>query len=249
MTVFIADANPEYRNYLVNEFEKVNIHVIGTSQIGTNIVDQIITLSPDLVLIELVLPELDGISVLRLLTKTKLSKKPTIIVMSNFINEMLEKQVVELGAQLFIAKPFKICNLLSILEYTPLYSQDILKHIESSNNLIAELLKEMGMPSHIKGFRYSQEAVNFMINSFKDKNYNTKAIYPHVAKIFSTTPSCAERSIRHAIEVAWLRGDVHAHYRFFRNSISYQSGKPTNYEFITTLADKVLTQFPHTFNE
>ncbi|NLW78698.1 MAG: sporulation transcription factor Spo0A [Ruminococcaceae bacterium] len=241
-SVFIADANGDFSSYLREELDRQSdLCVAGVSDNGVETVHQIEILRPDVLLIDVVLHKLDGIGVLRNLSRKSLPHEPMIVVMSYFVTETLEGHAASLGANYYLIKPFEIGNLLELLRYQAKTAQRT-QVMDDTEFKISELLRDMGVPSHIKGFHYTREAITLTLNLPSTRCGVTNFIYPQVAKKFSTTPSRVERAIRSAIEVAWRRGDIGVQYDLFRNSVSGERGKPTNSEFIATLADNLLVQ-------
>lgn len=243
--VMIADSNPQFRAYLATELENYsNVKVVDTAEDGYDTVNKVLAANPDVLLMDVVLPRLDGLSVLRTLKNMSLQQYPVIIIMSSFITDLLETHAAALGATYFIAKPFEMTNLVNLLCYdTP----DGHKEREGKPGnkkimQITELLREIGLPSHIKGFYYTREAIGLVMESPDMTVQITKTVYPSIAESFSTTPARVERAIRHAIEVAWDRGDIDTKQALFGNTVSGERGKPTNSEFITMLADLLRIQ-------
>lgn len=241
-SILVADANGEFCTHLASELDsQPDMCVVGVANNGVDTKEQIEVLDPDVVLMDIVLPQLDGIGVLRSLNREKLRHQPIIVIISYFITEMLELHAASLGAHYFIVKPFEMGNLFELLRYHARLGSEP-PAPDDLEARITQTLREMGVPSHIKGFPYAREAVALTLNHPESNSGITKFIYPQVAKAFATTPSRVERAIRHAIEVAWTRGDIGAHYDLFRNSVSGERGKPTNAEFIATLADHLVMQ-------
>lgn len=203
--------------------------------------------SPDIVLLELVMPKLDGLSVLRRLPETGVA--PRVIVVSGFWNERVVAESSELGASYFVPKPCDCQALVSRIRQTaasrsapqlsarPVVQTQPQKQEPSLEAVVTDIIHEIGVPAHIKGYQYLREAIIITINDMDAINAVTKVLYPDVAKKFNTTPSRVERAIRHAIEVAWDRGDIETLQKFFGYTVSNIKGKPTNSEFIAMIAD------------
>ena len=193
----------------------------------------------DIIVLDLIMPKKDGIGVLKELKKENITKN--IIVATSYNAPDTIRKVSEYGANYYILKPFDLADLEDKI-------LDTFKEIDKGsinlfhNNLqisISRILHELGMPSHIKGYQYLREAIIMVVNDIDVINQITKSLYPKIAAKFNTTPSRVERAIRHAIEVAWGRGDQKTVEKIFGYTISAAKGKPTNSEFIAMIADKL----------
>ena len=201
---------------------------------------------PDVVIAELYMANLDACAVLKALSNEKLSKKPAVIVTANFDNGLMEREVSEAGASYFLIKPFDYDMLtdriktltndgLSLVrrnQLTPMDEIDL-------EVMVTEILHQIGVPAHIKGYHYLRTSIMLAIEDKEMINHITKELYPTVAKHYKTTATRVERAIRHAIEVAWDRGDVDVLSSYFGYTIHNQKGKPTNSEFVAMIADKI----------
>ena len=246
--VLIADPNEDLRVLLSDVLEQEeDLAVVGAAGDGMETLALITELSPDVVLMELVMPKLDGLGVLRKLPET--GRKPAVIVLSGFVNEQVVTEASQTGAAYFIPKPCDTPALLSrvrqlgrgrrpSLIVRPGAPQ-VMRQEESLEAVVTEVIHEIGVPAHIKGYQYLREAIILTVNDMEIINAVTKVLYPEVAKKFNTTPSRVERAIRHAIEVAWDRGDLETLQRFFGYTVSNIKGKPTNSEFIAMIADSL----------
>ena len=245
--VLIADPNEDVRTLLRDLFSREeDISVAGYAADGLEAVERIGELDPDVVLLELVLPRLDGLGVLRKLSES--ACRSAVLVLTGFVNSHVVAEAADLGAAYFISKP---CDSAELLERVRQYGQarpnrpTLLKRgapaparsEPSLESIVTEIIHEIGVPAHIKGYQYLREAIILTINDMDAINAVTKVLYPEVARKFSTTPSRVERAIRHAIEVAWDRGDVETLQKFFGYTVSGIKGKPTNSEFIAMIAD------------
>jgi two-component system response regulator (stage 0 sporulation protein A) len=203
---------------------------------------------PDVVLMDLVLPKLDGLGLLKKLAE--MPEKPGVIIVSSFVSDRVMSQCSELGAYYFMSKP---CDNSAVVSHIracrgSLYSVPVLyspaphhqRRVDRGmEGLITDILHEIGVPAHIKGYQFLREAIMLVVADMDTINAVTKILYPSVAKKFATTPSRVERAIRHAIEVAWDRGDIEVLQRFFGYTVSNIKGKPTNSEFIAMIADSL----------
>lgn len=195
----------------------------------------------DLVLLDLIMPGMDGIKLLEELRKREINQK--IIILTSYNSPEVIRKVSGLGIKYFMLKPFELSELEDkILEY----SNNIIETKKTINlyysNLqisITKLLHELGVPSHIKGYAYIKEAINLIYNDNNYKGAITKELYPEIAKKFNTTSSRVERAIRHAIEVSWTRGNWELIEDIFGYSVDVDKSKATNSEFIVTIADKL----------
>ena len=200
---------------------------------------------PQVLVLDLMLAKKDGLSVLK--TIAGLEPKPTVLATSGFITDYVASAAVNLGVQYLMIKPCDISALVERLE--EIRGGEAAKKQAarptgkpSIESLVTGIIHEIGVPAHIKGYQYLREAIIIAVNDMDVINAITKVLYPQVAKTFQTTPSRVERAIRHAIEVAWDRGDLDTLQRFFGYTVSNTKGKPTNSEFIALIADKLQLQ-------
>ena len=197
---------------------------------------------PDLLVMDVMLPGMDGISVLRQLQKQ--GDAPMTILVSGFVSDRMLAEASELGAAYFLPKPFETATLLDKMR--GLFLKAPQESLPSLKTMVTSVIHEIGVPAHIKGYQYLREAIMITVRDMDVINAVTKVLYPEVAKRFATTPSRVERAIRHAIEVAWDRGDLDTLQRFFGYTVSNTKGKPTNSEFIALIADKLQLQLKST---
>lgn len=246
--VLVVDAGEDFRVLLTNTLEaEEDIEVVGTAGDGLEALSLVAETHPDVVLMDLVLTRLDGMSVLQKLTEG--TDKPGVIVISSFFNDAVVSEAAELGARYFMPKPYDTASLLARIRQLYNAGKNQLaparpeltapKGQQSLEAVVTEVIHEIGVPAHIKGYQYLREAIILTINDMDVINAVTKVLYPEVAKKFNTTPSRVERAIRHAIEVAWDRGDIETLQRFFGYTVSNIKGKPTNSEFIAMISDKL----------
>lgn len=263
ITVLIADDNQEFSmtlaTYLKNQEDMM---IIGRAKDGNEALDMISNLMPDVVLLDVIMPHLDGIGVLEKLNMIKMPKKPICIMLSAVGQDKITRRAVELGAEYYVVKPFDIELLITrireLKNYKPEPKNNFIskestmpkqQYIEISNDatkkednleaLVTNVIHEVGVPAHIKGYQYLREAIIMVVNDIDVINQITKSLYPKIADKFTTTPSRVERAIRHAIEVAWGRGQQDVVENIFGYTISAAKGKPTNSEFIAMIADKL----------
>ena len=240
-TVLLADANEEFRalvRKIIDETE--DFAVVGSVGDGTEALRLAKQEAPDLILMDVLLPGLDGLGVLKQLRE--LEKPPQVILISAFCRDQVVSVAVELGASYFLFKPVEREALLDRMR--ALFGRDLPeeRHPVELKNLVTSVIHEIGVPAHIKGYQYLREAIMIAVDDMDVINAVTKVLYPEVAKRFGTTASRVERAIRHAIEVAWDRGDLETLQKYFGYTVSNVKGKPTNSEFIAMIADRLQLQ-------
>ncbi len=241
--VFIADSNEDFRTLLCAALKsETSIEVVGAAADGFETLRRVIELGPDVLITDVVLSRLGGLSVLQRLQEGG-AKMPAVIVLSAFATDRVITEAAALGAQYFIAKPCDVGDLIekivSAADPVPLKKQEEKNDSLGIESMVTEIIHEIGVPAHIKGYQYLREAIMTAIDDMDVINAVTKVLYPDVAKKFGTTPSRVERAIRHAIEVAWDRGDVEILQKYFGYTVSGIKGKPTNSEFIAMIADRL----------
>ena len=241
--VLIADPSEDFRSLLEATLNaEEDIEVVGTAADGARALELISKLRPDVLLLDMVLPQLDGLGVMQRIPETGVC--PVVLVVSAFCNDQLVSRCADLGAHYFIPKPCDIQALPVRIRQSvngtlpaamPVSAAQ--KQAQNLEAVVTDIIHEIGVPAHIKGYQYLREAIILTINDMDVINAVTKVLYPAVAKKFGTTPSRVERAIRHAIEVAWDRGDLETLQKFFGYTVSNIKGKPTNSEFIAMIAD------------
>ena len=241
--ILLADGNEEFCGRLKQTLEEnENFTVVGMAADGERACELLQTCRPDILALDLMLPKADGIAVLK--KARELERAPLALVMTGFMTEYVGTMAAELGVQYFMSKPCdcqavadRIAEITAGSEKAPVRRNEA--NIEA---LVTSVIHEIGVPAHIKGYQYLREAIMIAVNDMDVINAITKVLYPQVARTFSTTPSRVERAIRHAIEVAWDRGDLETLQRFFGYTVSNTKGKPTNSEFIALIADRLQLQ-------
>ncbi len=253
--LIIADDNKDLLSML-DEFLSVqpNLEVASTFTSGKTVLSYLENNKVDLLLLDIFMPEVDGVSVLRTIQEnpTKYNKPNKIIMFTAFNNEGVMGKASEFGADYFIIKPVELGTILNVINEVTTVSNKSKKEklnkvisFGNENNEIdleseiTAILHEIGVPAHIKGYLYLRESITMVYHNIEILGSITKVLYPVIAKKFKTTSSRAERAIRHAIEVAWNRGNVDAISEIFSYTISYNKSKPTNSEFIAMLADRL----------
>ena len=240
--VVLADANENFRTMLQQTIENTGeFDVVGSAGDGAEAWKMIERERPQLVITDVILPELDGFALLDRMAK--LPARPKTILVSAFYREQMVMQAMEQGAAYFMAKP---CEAGSLLERMRQAVNDGSEGAEdefrSLEREVTAVIHEVGVPAHIKGYQYVREAIVIAVQDMDVINAVTKVLYPEVARRYSTTPSRVERAVRHAIEVAWDRGDLETLQRYFGYTVSNTKGKPTNSEFIAMIADRIRLQ-------
>ena len=244
--VLVADPNEDFRNILADMIDSEgDMETVGKAGDGVEALALITEQKPDVVLLELMFPKLDGLGVLQRLPET--GAAPKVIVVSGFWNDRVLSECSELGASYFVPKPCDANSLVARIRQLsgrelaarPAAPAPAKPQEPSLESVVTDIIHEIGVPAHIKGYQYLREAIILTINDMDVINAVTKVLYPEVAKKFGTTPSRVERAIRHAIEVAWDRGDVDTLNSYFGYTIHNLRGKPTNSEFIAMIADKM----------
>ncbi len=249
--VLIADGNEAFCEELYHRLTNSEGYVVvGTATDGQRALELLRQYHPDVLVLDLMLPKLDGMSVLR--AASELEQQPPSVVTSPFVTDYVASMAASLGAQYFMLKPCDPRKIVDRLEemrnISGVHREGVLRsgtqvHMEA---MVTAIIHEIGIPAHIKGYQYLREAIMIAVEDMDVINAITKVLYPQVAKTFQTTPSRVERAIRHAIEVAWDRGDLETLQRFFGYTVSNSKGKPTNSEFIALIADKLQLQLKRT---
>lgn len=245
----IADANEEFCEHLRATLEKdYGFDVVGVAHDGARAAAILKEQPLEVLVLDMALPKMDGMAVLKV--ANALEKRPVTLVTSNFMTEYVAVMTNSLGVQYFMMKPCdpaavaeRVCEMCEAENLHNKSMQQPSKRPEVNvEAMVTSIIHEIGVPAHIKGYQYLREAIMIAVDDMEVINAITKVLYPQVAKTFSTTPSRVERAIRHAIEVAWDRGDLETLQRFFGYTVSNTKGKPTNSEFIALIADKLQLQ-------
>ena len=231
--ILLADNSEEFRLLLRRTLEETGeFQVVGDTGDGDEAWELIQKTKPDVVVMDMILPGLDGMSLLQ-----RVPKEIKCIVLSAFCSQNMVQELTRMGAWYFIPKPAHMDSLLDrIRQATHDSSVLSLPTLEAE---VTAILHEVGVPAHIKGYQYVREAIILVVQNLDAINAVTKVLYPEVAKRFHTTPSRVERAIRHAIEVAWDRGDLETLQGYFGYTVNSAKGKPTNSEFIAMIADRI----------
>lgn len=247
MKLLIANDGVEFRGEYGRVFENSGFDVTYSAKDGMQLLEKIELLRPDAVLADLFMPRLDGIGVMKAQRSKTPEHMPFFVIVSSFVSAALEREVMSSGASYFAVEPFSAADLAErILRLCRPSAQEqsagAAQPGEADQSLkiqVTEILHQIGVPAHIKGYHYLRESILMAIDDPDIINSVTKRLYPGVARVYGTTASRVERAIRHAIEVAWDRGDVDVLNSYFGYTIHNTRGKPTNSEFIAMISDRL----------
>lgn len=253
VSVLIADDNKQFADELAASLNaEAGMEVLSVAYDGDEALGLIEQLKPDVVLLDIIMPKRDGLSVLKKLANTRLEKRPVCIAISITGSSHIMETAAKLGAEYYLLKPQssemiaetirEFSNIQSHQQiepasaHTPQQGNAVVYDLES---LVTDFIHELGVPAHIKGYQYMRTAIMMVVENMELLNYITKQLYPAIAKQYSTTSSRVERAIRHSIEVAWSRGKPETMNEIFGYTIDTGKGKPTNSEFIAMVADRI----------
>ena len=247
ITVMLAEEGTEYGQKCANVLRSYGYEVLLAPKDGSEVLARLSANTPDVLLMDLFMPQVDALGVLKAMPELKLSKRPLVMLMSSVDNVRFEREVLAAGADYYFLKPFDLDvlaeRIAQLTGWNTAGQENIKKAADHAQGnlevVVSEIMHQIGVPAHIKGYQYLREAIILSINDSEMMNSVTKLLYPTVAKTFKTTPSRVERAIRHAIEVAWDRGDVDVLSSYFGYTIQNTRGKPTNSEFIAMISDKL----------
>jgi len=252
--IVVADDNQDFCEVLTEYLNnQEDMKVVGIASNGLEACDLIVNEQPDVVILDIIMPHLDGIGVLEKMRDLNLQKRPVSIILSAVGQDKITERALNLGAEYYIIKPFDMETLMTRIrqlkgKHEIIRSSSTILHsnknsyIPSARSLeteVTNIIHEIGIPAHIKGYQYLRDAIIMAINDMDILNSITKQLYPSIAKQYNTTPSRVERAIRHAIEVAWSRGKVDTIDRLFGYTVNNGKGKPTNSEFIALISDRL----------
>lgn len=256
--IAIADDNEKMLNIMGKVLAEQNdFEVVGMATNGLEIINIIKDKQPDIVLLDIIMPQIDGLTVMeKVKTDKDVTKEPTFIVISAVGRESVTEDAFNMGATYYIMKPFDNQMLINRIRYVK-SNKKLLDNKRaalvtdnseavSDRSLeadITEIIHDIGIPAHIKGYQYLRDSIMLSVKDNDVINSITKILYPTIAKKYQTTSSRVERAIRHAIEVAWNRGNTDTLNGLFGYTISNGKGKPTNSEFITLIADKIRLEY------
>ena len=258
--ILIADDNIDFVSTLITYFNtQEDVEIVATAKDGQDAYNKIITERPTVVLLDVIMPHLDGLGVLEKLVSSNI-ELPICIMLSAVGQDNVTAQAINLGAQYYILKPFKMDVLMKRIRELidkpaekksniPIVTKEAKTNYVDINDQstkeeileikVTNIIHEIGVPAHIKGYQYLRDGIIMVVNNIEIINQITKQLYPDLAKKYKTTPSRVERAIRHAIEVAWNRGQIETVDSIFGYTVNSNKGKPTNSEFIAMIADKL----------
>ncbi len=247
LKIVIADNSTELGQNCAKAFKAYGMQTLLCEKDGKSLLKLIKNEKPDVVLADVFMPNLDILGVLSALKEINIKERPMIMAMSGFDNQRLERETLDAGADYYFLKPFDINTIAERIiqlsgwknERTPLVIKNNVVTDPQLELMVTDIIHQIGVPAHIKGYHYLREAILLSIKNSEIVNSVTKLLYPTVAKTYSTTASRVERAIRHAIEVAWDRGDIDVLNSYFGYTIQNDRGKPTNSEFIAMISDKL----------
>ncbi len=245
--LIITDESTEFSQDNLKLFNTFNISVSFCTKDGEELCERIRREQPQVVLMDSFMTRLDAIGVIHNIKRQNI-KQPVFIVFSSFHSPVLEREIMNSGASYFVLKPYNVNDLCEIITNMAKNTKD-----KNYNNnymfdafgiemKVTDILHEIGVPAHIKGYHYLRDSIIMSVEKPEIINAVTKQLYPSVAKKYETTSSRVERAIRHAIEVAWDRGDIDVLNSYFGYTIHNDRGKPTNSEFIAMISDKLRLQ-------
>lgn len=243
--VVLADDNRKFSQPLVDFFaDNPKIEVVGVASNGAEALDLVNALLPDVLVLDIAMPKIDGIGVLeKINSNTALRKKPAVIVLTALNKDEMTSRAMDYGASYFMVKPVDVLILEErILQLNSLpgnHSSYAPDKVRSLDREVTKVIQQMGMPAHLKGYQYLRDAIIMVVEEMNLMGAVTKELYPMIAEKYDTTPSRVERAIRHAIELAWDRGNIDIINKFFGYTVNVDRGKPTNSEFIAMVADRL----------
>lgn len=247
LKIVIADDSTELGQNCAKALKGYGMDVILCQKDGQQVLNAVRSQKPDVVLADVFMPNLDIIGVLNGIREIDSKERPMVMAMSSFDNPRLEKETLDAGASYYFLKPFDINTMAERIiqlsgwknEISPVVVKDNVVTDPELELMVTEIIHQIGVPAHIKGYHYLREAIILSVKNSDIINSVTKLLYPTVAKTYNTTSSRVERAIRHAIEVAWDRGDIDVLNSYFGYTIQNDRGKPTNSEFIAMISDKL----------
>lgn len=258
--ILIADDNLDFVSTLITYFDtQEDVEIVATAKDGYEAYKKIVEEKPQVVLLDVIMPHLDGLGVLEKLISSNIDL-PMCVMLSAVGQDSITAQAINLGAQYYVLKPFDMDVLMKRIREmieTPPKNKPIIpintkeqktSYISINGQTskeelleikVTNIIHEIGVPAHIKGYQYLRDGIMMVVNNIEVINQITKQLYPDLAKKYKTTPSRVERAIRHAIEVAWNRGQIETVESIFGYTVNSNKGKPTNSEFIAMIADKL----------
>ncbi len=241
LKILLAENNTEFSQKCLRVFTSYGYDVTCVEKDGVQLLSKLRGSSPDILIMDAFMLHIDALGVMKQLSEMHIKEKPMIVVLSSVDNPKFEREILSSGADYYFLKPFDVevmaQRLIQMREWSG--ENNSAKNGSDIEIVISDIMHQIGVPAHIKGYQYLRYAITLSVENPEMISSVTKVLYPTVAKHFSTTASRVERAIRHAIEVAWDRGDVDVLSSYFGYTIQSSRGKPTNSEFIAMIADKL----------
>lgn len=246
ITVLVGDDNREFCELVREHLSgQPDLDLVAVAHNGLQVIEAVEKHQPDVLVLDIIMPHLDGIGVLERLNAKALQKRPKIIMLTAFGQESITQRVLQLGADYYVLKPFSLDVLTDRIRQLgsgsmpPPQAAVVQQRHRNIDSEVTAIIHDIGIPAHIKGYRYLREAILMVVKRVELLGGITKELYPTIARAHHTTPSRVERAIRHAIEVAWSRGNIETINALFGHTVNRERGKPTNSEFIAMVADKL----------
>ncbi len=247
LKIVIADDINDFSKNCEKVLKSYGMEVIIIAKDGLKVIDAVKKEKPDVLLTEIFMPNLDALGVLDIIGKMDKKDAPLVMVTSGYANPRIEKEILNAGACYYFLKPFDVNvmaeRIIKLSGWKNEKAPILVKNDAIGDNeleiMVTEIMHQIGVPAHIKGYHYLRESIILAVKDSEIINSVTKLLYPTIAKLHATTSSRVERAIRHAIEVAWDRGDIDVLNSYFGYTIQSQRGKPTNSEFIAMISDKL----------
>ena len=250
LKVIVADDSEDLGQNCARSLKSYGMDVTVCPKDGLKVIEAARRIKPDVILADVFMPNTDILGVLAEVNKMDEKERPLVMAMSSFDNSRLEKEMLDGGACYYFLKPFDMNTLAQRIikmagwknEASPVLLKNNVLTDSELELMVTEIIHQIGVPAHIKGYHYLRESIILSVKNSDIINSVTKLLYPTVAKKYNTTSSRVERAIRHAIEVAWDRGDIDVLNSYFGYTIQNDRGKPTNSEFIAMISDKLRLQ-------
>ena len=261
ISIIIADGDCELvAKQLLANTSRVDIKIVDKVTDGESAIESIRKYQPDVVLLDICLPVMDGLGVMETIRDSGDCPETLFVVITSVGSQRLIRCAFDLGASFYVLKPYNSDQLVARLKQMHERKQEILAEMSNdlicipnksmtdnvANNIesdVTDIIRDIGIPANIKGYQYIREGIVMAVNDVNMLNYITKLLYPSIAKKYKTTSSSVERAIRHAIEVAWNRGQIDVINDIFGYTVNAGKGKPTNSEFIALIADKLRIEY------
>ena len=248
LKVLIADDSVEFGQNCAKILQSYGMNVILCEKDGAKLVKEAEKQKIDVIIVDVFMRNLDALGVLNAFKEKDKCQKPLVIVMSNFDNQRLEREALEAGAAYYFLKPVDLNTMAQRIISLSGWKNEVEPLVVNKSKvttdlqlelIITDIIHQIGVPAHIKGYNYLRDAILMSVKNTEMISSITKILYPTVAKKHQTTSSRVERAIRHAIEVAWDRGDMDTLDSYFGYTVQNSRGKPTNSEFIAMISDKI----------